>query len=326
MITMGSIPIGISASRGAAILGQSKYSEPVEAWLKIMEDRIPGFCEQNMYPKPEFVDNAATRWGNALEEYICDFAAIDHDQTTHILDREKFCRHEEFDFITCHIDGEYSLPTYLPYTLHEGKTANERTFRSDWGKPGTDHIPRGYMIQVQHQMALTDADQCIVSVLVIPKMQVELPESSDISKEQIYKIASGLYEMGCFHQYPVKRNQGLIDLMIERYVEFWENNVLKQIPPRPQSLEWIKKMIPKPAGTIIANEQVQRWSTELSGLQREMKAGKKRADQLKSEILGYMKEQSEMEGVCIDSESTERLILLAGNGYKMHSYNGKTFR
>ena len=252
---MGSKPIGISASRGAAILGQSKYSEPVEAWLKICEDITPGFCEANYYPKPEFVDSAATRWGNALEDKICEFAARDYAHATHILDREKLCTHSEDNFITCHIDGEYSLPRYMPETLHEGKTVNERTWRNEWGTPGTDHIPRNYMVQVQHQMALTSAEECIVSVLVLPKMQTEMPhigetpwdvfDSDDewrpISQQQIDMIANSLYAMGYFHQYPVKRNQKLIDLMIAEYVRFWNEHVLTKKPPRPQSLDWVCK-------------------------------------------------------------------------------------
>lgn len=324
---MGSIPVGISASRGAAILGVSKYSEPVEAWLKICEDMTPGFCEMNMYPKPEFVDNAATRWGNALEDKICEFAIKENDTAFDIAGREKLSVHPKHEYITCHQDGEYCL-SITPYkkTLHEGKTANERTYRNDWGEPGTERIPRAYMVQVQHQMMLTGADECIVSVLVLPKMQAELPEVEELPQAQIELIADGLYAMGYFHQYPIKRNQKLIDLMLEKYVDFWENNVLKKIPPKPQSFDWVKKMIPKPSGTIIADEQIQRWSTELAGLKMEAKAAKKRETELKKLILDYMRVEADRDDVCIDDESTERLLLLAPNGYKMHSFNGKMFR
>ena len=325
---MGSTPIGISASRGAAILGYSRYSEPVEAWLKICEDRQPGFCEINCWPKPEFVGNAATEWGLALEDLICDFAVIGQD-AFEIYDREKLSIHTEYDFITCHQDGEYHFNNQItaedrPRTLHEGKTANERTFRSDWGTPGTDHIPQGYMIQVQHQMMLTGADECIVSVLVLPKMQAELPPPDDA--DMVRRIALGLYDMGYFHQYPVKRNQTIIDHMTDEYVRFWNENVLKKIPPKPQSLEWVKKMIPKPCGTVIANDQIQRWSTELDGIKREMKAAKERKEKLRELILNYMREHAEMEGTVIDKNSTEKLIMLAPNGRKMHSFNGKMFK
>lgn len=323
---MGSKPVGISASRGAAILGESKYSEPVEAWLKIMEKRCEGFCEANLYPYPEFIDNAATRWGHALEESIIGLALRESDskenQASGMCDMERFYTYPEYGYITCHIDGRYSGTN----TLHEGKTTNQRTFRTDWGKPGTDHIPRGHMMQVQHQMMLTGLDECIVSVLVLPKMQEELPEVGDLLPEWINNIAESLYTMGYFHQYPVKRNQKLIDIMLKKYVDFWENNVLKKIPPQSQSIDWVKKMIPKPCGTIIANTQIERFSTEISGIQREIKTGAERVTQLKTEILQYMKTEAEKEDVCIDDESTERLILLAGNGYKMHSFNGKRFR
>lgn len=324
---MGSIPIGISASRGAAILGQCKYSEPVEAWLKICEVITTGFCEANDYPTPEFVDSAATRWGHALEDKICEFAVRDASDAVDISDREKLSVHPEYDYITCHRDGEYVFnSTDRTRTLHEGKTANQRAFKGSWGAPGTDRIPREYMIQVQQQMALTGAEECIVSVLVLPKTQDELPEPRDLSSKEISMIAESLYSMGYFHQYPVKRNQKLIDLMFAEYVRFWNDNVLKKIPPRPQSLDWVKKMIPQPCGTVIASEQVERWSTEIRGIQKEVKNGKKRIEQLKTEILNYMRDQAAMSDVSIDDDSTERINLVAPNGYKLHSFNGKTFR
>ena len=54
---MGSIPVGISASRGAAILGLSQYKTPVAAWLELMESIEPGFCEQHGYKVPERADS-----------------------------------------------------------------------------------------------------------------------------------------------------------------------------------------------------------------------------------------------------------------------------
>jgi predicted phage-related endonuclease len=322
---MGSTPIGISASRGAAILGQSKYSEPVEAWLKICEDRQPGFCELNFWPKPEFVDNAATRWGNALEDMICEFAVKEVESAFDIRDREKLSVHPEHNFITCHQDGEYYFST-TPHArvIHEGKTANERTFRNDWGPPGTDRIPRTYMIQVQHQMMLTGADECIVSVLVLPKMQNELPPPDDADK--VRRISVGLYDMGYFHQYPVKANREVQKYMLEEYVKFWNNHVIPKVPPKPQSLDWVKKLIPKPCGTVIANEQIQRWSTELDGIKREIKQAKERGDSLKQLILDYMREQAALEDCVIDKGTTDKLVMFAPNGRKMHSYNGKQFR
>ena len=76
---MGSTPVGISASRGAAILGLSKYKSPLLAWLEIMEQKIPGFCNNNGYMKPERIDpwleplnpkSASLRWGLGFEDAI----------------------------------------------------------------------------------------------------------------------------------------------------------------------------------------------------------------------------------------------------------------
>ena len=315
----------ISASRGAAILGQSKYSEPLDEWCKIVEALEPGFCEKNGYPLPEFVDNNAVRWGLLLEDYIVAMAEKHHDLC--ICDRERFYQADGYDYITCHIDGQFGAEE-----LHEAKTVNSRTYHSEWGEPGTDQIPRGYMIQVQHQMLCSGADKCIVSALVLPKMQDELGDPRELSGEQVFNIANALYDMGYYHQYVVDKNEKLQKLMLEKYVEFWNENVLKRIPPNPVTTEWVKKLIPEPMGTVVLepdtpeSDQIRRWSTELTGIKQEKKAVSGREKELKKLILDFMRKRTEGENIVIDKESRKKINLLDSNGFKLHSYNGKTFR
>ena len=85
------IPIGISASRGSAILGVNKYKSPLVAWLEIMEQLHPGFVEGNGYyleprgnewGEPLDPKMAAIRWGHGFENAITDL-------TGGITDREK---------------------------------------------------------------------------------------------------------------------------------------------------------------------------------------------------------------------------------------------
>lgn len=239
---MGSTPIGISASRGAAILGLSKYQEPMDVWLKIMEQREPGFCVANGYETPVYDPSHAARWGHALEDKICEFA---EDERAHsIVNREKLSIHSLHNFVTCHQDGLYNSDSI--FQLHEGKTVNPKTYRSEWGESGTDHIPRDYTVQVNHQMACTGAEQVIVSVLVFPKMQDELPDPREFTASQINAFADTLRMIGNFHQYQVARNDELIKKMLEAYDEFWHKNILEKIPPEPQSYDWIRNMIKEP--------------------------------------------------------------------------------
>ena len=65
---MGSKPVGISASRGAAVLGISDWQTQFEVWQLIMEERQPGFNASRGYVLPEFKESASLRWGNAFED------------------------------------------------------------------------------------------------------------------------------------------------------------------------------------------------------------------------------------------------------------------
>ena len=67
-------PINISASRGAAILGLSKWKTPIHAWLEMMKSRQTGFCEKHGYQIPEFEYNSAMKWGHAFESAIIELA------------------------------------------------------------------------------------------------------------------------------------------------------------------------------------------------------------------------------------------------------------
>lgn len=320
---MGSTPIGISASRGAAILGLYKYQEPMDVWLKIMEQREPGFCAANGYDTPEFVDNAATRWGNALEDKICEFAEENTDPRIELVDRERLHINKDHRFVTCHIDARYKTPSMSVKILHEGKTVNPKTYRSEWGEPGTDHIPRDYTVQVNHQMACTGAEQVIVSVLVFPKMQDELPDPRELTIEQINAFADTLRMIGNFHQYTVARNDELIKKMLEAYDEFLHKNIRERIPPEPKSYDWIRKIIKSPVGSCVATEEIERLSVQYKTMGHEESHLKKQRKQIKKQLLNHMRLNADAD---IDDDATGRILMYGSNGQKLHSFNGKQFR
>jgi predicted phage-related endonuclease len=310
---MGSKPSGISASRGAAILGLSKWSTRVEAFLKIMEEREPGFCAANGYEKPEHESNMLLEMGLAFEDAVCSLA--ENKQGTDIIGEEILSKHPNLGYVTCHQDGEY----YDSNILHEGKTTSIFYFRDNFGEPGTNRIPPEYQIQVQHQMLCTGIEECILSVLVFPFRQDSIEE---IPSDPL-KWASILAEMGYFHQYYIKADPELHKLMLKKYQKFWDRHILTGKPPRPRTYRDIKRLVKAPKGTIIATKQIERWAAEYKDIGEEMSLAKKRKDELKTQILEYMYRQAD---VPIDDESQEKWILRSKKGRKLCSYNGKTFR
>lgn len=352
------IPINISASRAAAILELSGYATKTDVWLEIMESREPCFCEKNNYEKPERVENAAMRWGTAFEDAICELA--ENKRRGKIIDREKFfeiCvvhkgqsvgptiieenpgKYE--NYLTCHIDGQYSRMHDNQFELHEGKTTSQFYFNDNFGEPGTDAVPMEYQIQCQHQMICTGAEKVILSVLVFPKraddweaMGAEV--SNIIHGDKIMKCfldingkeinisdwAKTLDQMGYFHQYEINANPELQKLMLEKYEIFWNENVLKKIPPEAQNYDDIKKLIREPVGTIIADEQTERFALEYMQINNESGKLDKRKSEVKTQILKRMK----LLDWTLDDESEKKWILRDGAGNKLGQYDGKSFR
>lgn len=324
---MGSKPVGLSASRGAAILGVSDYRTPVQAWLEVMEELKPGFCVANGYTLPERKETAPMRWGTAFEDSICRLAG-------NISDREGYYFAKDEYYITCHIDGKYP-----DGTLHEGKTTTEMAYRIKWGEEGTDRIPSDYQAQVQHQMICTGAKSCVVSVLVFPFVQDKLEESGvSIDNEKgllclneskfllINTVTSVLNALGFFHKYEVQADANVQKQMIEAYKNFWNNYIIKELPPPTDNYDDIRSLFPSPVGTLIASDDIAFWAREYKDIGKEIgKSGSlsKRRDELKTLILDWARKQK---NYAIDDDSQEKIIILDGEGNKLCQYDGKTFR
>jgi hypothetical protein len=361
---MGSTPRGISASRGAAVLGLSEYMTPLEVWQRICEEREPGFNEKHGYILPEKPDSAAMRWGTAFEGAIIELA--EGETGKRILDRETFFSvngygdepfferrmgNELANYITCHIDGAYDDNDGTPYTLHEGKSTSAIVYREKWGQPGTDHIPRSYQVQVQHQMLCAGAEEDIVSVLEFPKTpdawesegwKIEPIEAAGVTVNyRLIKYVDGkaaLHDIfspsqwadifracGYFHQYPVKANPAAQKRMVEIYREFWHNHVLTGKPPEPRNYEDIKRLFVEPVGTIVCDAAMTAWWREYDAIRKEIGSSgnaKKRQDKLRLRIL----ERARKMDAVLDDESREKVVFRDSEGNKLGQYSKGVFR
>lgn len=347
---MGSQPKGISASRAAAILGLGEYEGQTgfTVWQLICEERRPGFNAERGYVMPPPPDNSAIRWGTAFEDAIVELAGA--KQGERIIDRERFYS-ADLPYVTCHIDGRYvgEMPREHGYPLHEGKTTNLWTFRELWGEPGTDRVPSGYQVQVQHQCLCTGAAEVIVSVLVFPRRPDEWeaegwrvigPRVGNIPFElqrwqddllvkcgSVLNWARVIAEMGLFHQYPVVAKPELQKEMVERYRHFWSTYVLPEAEPPIDCYPDMLRAFPAPVGTIVLTEQEAAWITERKMITEEIGDTSplaKRKRELARLTLDSVR--SRMECAVIDEESTEKVIFVDSTGKKLGSYDGKTFR
>lgn len=348
---MGSQPRGISASRGASVLGLNDWQPQFEVWQLIMEERKPGFNASRGLALPPPPDNAAIRWGTAFEDSVVELAERTYPKYGKIEDREMFWSHDfildnigfldaisfsDSHPITCHIDGRYTFDI-----LHEGKTTTSWTFREKWGEPGTDQIPKNYQIQTQHQMLCTGAEEDIVSVLVFPdspdnweKMGWQAVGRED-GKFTLFREpaevatpswwARTLAEMGFFHQFPVKASRDLHKLMVEGYSDFWHRNVLEEKEPDITRYADILRAFPEPTGVLVVDEKLESWLRELAEVKEEISASGrlgKRVDELKTLILADARKQTTVP----DEGAEKKLIFKSATGKKLGQYDGKTFR
>lgn len=344
---MGSTPRGISASRGASILGLSQWASPFETWQRIMEERFPandkctpkwpGYNAAHGYTLPPDADSAAIRWGLAFEDAICE---LDEEVLGEkILDREMFFSYPLFDnpVVTCHIDGRLASGV-----LVENKTTTAMSYREKWGDEGTDRIPQNYQIQCQQQLLCTGAAEVIVSVLVFP----EMPEAwekmgwyvgHDGPKWWLHndalKIgcvdpmiwARALSQMGYFHQYRVKANLSAQAAMLAAYREWWETYVIGETPPAPRDYADVRRYFPEPVGTIVADPLLESWLREYKEIGEEISASGrlgKRRDELK--VLSLLR----MRGMdkAMDDESRDKTVVRDNTGKKLIQFDGKVFR
>ena len=317
---MGSTPSLLSASRGAAILGLSNFNTQASTWLKIMEDRNPGFCTANACEAPVHTESVIFDMGHAFEDSVIELAELTRGKK--IIDPERFYKHEDLPFVTCHIDGRYDV---WPGVLHEGKHTTSSIFHEKWGDPGVDGlVPVDYQIQVQHQMACTGAEAAIISVLVLPIRQTEFIRVPNA--EQALNMAHVFNEMGLFHQYEIARDDDKIKEMLEAYTEFWNKNILEQVPPDPANYADIRKLFKAPKGTVVASEEIELLSDEYKQITQEVKQIDSRKDQIKKMIIDYGREEGLKNGFDIDDDTAEKMKIVNSRGHKLHTFGKKGFR
>ena len=151
----------------------------------------------------------------------------------------------------------------------ECKTAN--AFMADkWGPSQeaeivsgnvvTEHqIPLYYETQIQWYMAVTGIETFYVAVLI---------GGQD------------------FRMYEVKRDQDVIDAIVSKCRDFWENHVLKDVPPAPINVDDVKKLYAKDSGemTEATNEEATDIG-ELRNLKEQIKSLKEQEEAVASRLI-----------------------------------------
>lgn len=305
---MGSKPIGISASRGAAILGINRYRSALEVWLEMQEQDEPGWCTAHGYQLPDSAEvdpwapdpegkYASMRWGLSFESAICEHL--------NISDCENFYNYtiDGGLQVTCHIDGHNDRGGTV-----ENKTTHIQAWRAGWGEPGTGDVPLEYAVQAQHQMAVTGAVEIIFNVVIFPWPPAEAghagfklvndgtilpPDDEGPSYIDLKRFVYMLDKIGMIHQYIVKRDDEFIKKMIDQYSVFYK--CLKNETPPPAVSSDLKWCVSAFAGEIAANDQLVDLRAEWSDLAAEKKRISDREKEIKDQFASYISKNASSE-------------------------------
>ncbi|GEM_PF-6382418 len=117
---------GIGGSMIAAVLGQSKWNTPLDAYL-ILRGNL------------EVTETSAMEEGHYLEEPLLRWYSEKHDRSAQLVRRQDFLRHPELPWLVGHVDARYRNAAGDEW-FADAKSVNWRAVTA-WGDAGTDEVP-----------------------------------------------------------------------------------------------------------------------------------------------------------------------------------------
>ena len=162
--------------------------------------------------RPEIPDNEAMRQGRDLEQYVAE--RFMEATGKKVRKRNAILQHPEHHWMLANID-RWVVGENAGLECKTTSILNSTKFSQGEFQPN-------YYVQCVHYMAVTGAERWYLAVLVLNKS---------------------------FHVFTIERDEAEIQALIEAEKDFWENHVLKQIPPTPDgsesTSELLKQMFPE---------------------------------------------------------------------------------
>jgi putative phage-type endonuclease len=162
--------------------------------------------------KAEEPDNEAMRQGRDLEDYVAQ--RFMEATGKKVRRRNAILQHPEHHWMLGNID-RWVVGENAGFEAKTTSVLNRAKFSQG-------EFPPNYYVQCVHYMAVTGAERWYLAVLVLNK---------------------------AFHVFTIERDEAEVQALIAAEKDFWENHVLKQIPPTPDgsesTSELLKQMFPE---------------------------------------------------------------------------------
>ena len=207
------------------------------------------------------LDSLPLRFGSFAESFV----ASEYSRSTgfDLIHDESIYVHPEYSFMSAHIDrfvleGGACAPT----RILECKTANPFSL-GDWGEVGSDQVPLSYLCQCIWYMAITDLNRIDLAVLF---------GNSD------------------FRIYEISRDLELESTILQKASFFWNEYVLKDVPPPAQSEADCQTLFSKgdPTKRVEAKIETLELTKRLQQLNSEMKTWEEQISAIKQNIMTLM--------------------------------------
>jgi len=241
----------LGGSDSAAVLGLSRWKTPIRVWAEKV-----GAVEPD-----DLSDNFAVEMGNELEDTVARIFTKKTGKVVHRVNEP--VKHKRYPFLCAQIDRRV-VGENVPLEI---KTANAWMAKSWEG----EEVPKEYLCQVMHQMAVTDAPYAYIACLI------------GGSSGFVWKR--------------VDIDESIISEMVSREVDFWESNVLANVMPGPVKAEdssVLYKLFPKEdeKPDIILGDDAVRLIESIKASQRDIIAMESVVDKEKNELKLMLKEHS----------------------------------
>ncbi len=240
-----------------AILGLSKYRSAVDVW---MEKTGKTFSQKDSLP---------LRFGQFAEDFVAREYALATGYA--LIKHEKAMIHPQYAHMQGHIDrlvaeegGALMNAQGQARRILECKTANPFA-QSDWGEIGTDQVPLTYLVQCAWYMMLSNIDQTDLAVL---------------------------FGNADFRIYAIQRDAELEQMIFERAIDFWENHVVKDLPPKAVSELDYQQLFRQssPSKSVEADSETAQLIQKLRELNQHIEQYELEVSQTKQQIMARMQD------------------------------------
>jgi len=249
----------LGGSDVGALLGLSRYRSAVDVWMEKTGKEIA------------IRDSLPLRFGQFAEEFVASEYALATGLC--LASHDAAVIHPEYQYMHGHID-RFVLDGNLPLIDTDGKITASRILecktanpfaQSEWGEAGSDQVPLSYLVQCVWYMMLTNINQTDLAVL---------------------------FGNADFRIYEITRDLELEQMVLERAITFWEDHVLKDIPPPAASESDYKTLFGKSTlgKSIEASAKTYELIKKLKSLNEQVEQYEAEISQIKQSIMGQMQD------------------------------------